>query len=185
MFRYALFALTLIAAIGMTGRVAVAQDAAPVSDADYIAKVSPAAPAAVVKSATIVRIDNDGTMHSLQSGTNGFTCMLMTGDLPMCADKNAMAWAHAMMTHTAPPDAIAFVYMLAGDQGASNVDPMATAATADNHWVKTGPHVMLVGPSVKSMGYPMTADADPSHPYVMWANTPYAHLMIPVTNPAP
>ena len=30
------------------------------------------------------------------------------------------------------------------------------------------------------MGYPMTADADPAKPYVMWPDTPYAHLMIPV-----
>jgi len=39
---------------------------------------------------------------------------------------------------------------------------------------------MIVGPSAKAMGYPMTADADPTKPYVMWAGTPYAHLMIPV-----
>jgi hypothetical protein len=71
--------------------------------------------------------------------------------------------------------------MLDGDRGDSNTDPYASGPTATNHWVKTGPHVMIFGPAVKTMGYPATADADPTKPYVMWPNTPYAHLMIPVT----
>jgi hypothetical protein len=181
MFRSTAFALTLIGAMITVSSVAAAQ----MTDADYMAKVATAAPAAVVKSATIVMPNKDGTMRTLQSGNNGFTCMVMPPAEPLCADKNAMAWAQAMMTHAAPPDGVGFVYMLAGDEGASNVDPMATAPTADNHWVKTGPHVMIVGPGVKAMGYPMTADANAALPYVMWANTPYAHLMIPVANPAP
>lgn len=153
------------------------------SDADYIAKVAPAAPAGVVKSATIVEIQKDGSMRTVQSGNNGFTCTLVGGTEPMCADKNAMGWMQAMMTHAAPPASVGFVYMLAGDRGASNTDPYATAATANNHWVQTGPHVMIVGPSAKTMGYPMTADADPTKPYIMWADTPYAHVMLPVSGP--
>lgn len=52
---------------------------------------------------------------------------------------------------------------------------------ATDHWVKTGPHVIIVGPAAKSMGYPMTDQPDVSKPYVMWPQTPYAHLMIPVS----
>jgi hypothetical protein len=29
-------------------------------------------------------------------------------------------------------------------------------------------------------GYPTSADPDTTKPYVMWAGTPYAHLMIPM-----
>jgi hypothetical protein len=29
-------------------------------------------------------------------------------------------------------------------------------------------------------GYPRDAKADPTKPYVMWAGTPYEHLMLPV-----
>jgi hypothetical protein len=106
--------------------------------------------------------------------------MLLDPTDPMCADKNAIAWMQSLLGHKAPPDGVGFGYMLAGDNGASNSDPMARAATPDNHWVKTGPHVMIVGPMVKTMGYPMTMDPDPTKPYVMWPDTPYAHLMIPV-----
>ena len=70
--------------------------------------------------------------------------------------------------------------MLGGDKGASNTDPFAMAKTADNHWVVTGPHIMILGPGAKSLGLPSNADADPSVPSMMWAGTPYEHSMIPV-----
>lgn len=170
-----------IALIAVPTRIQ-AQAMGAMSDSDYIAKVMMAAPASVVKGATIVQINKDGSMRALQPGTNGFTCMIVdpAGDAG-CADSNAMAWMKAIMTKAAPPTSTGFMYMLAGDNGASNTDPYAMAQTAGNHWVKTGPHVMILGPSVKTMGYPMTADADPTKPYVMWPDTPYAHLMIPVT----
>ena len=161
---------------------AAAQDTS-MSDSDYMAKVAAAAPPSVVKGATIVQIQKDGTMRTLQAGSNGFTCMLADPYDAMCLDANATLWAQALMKHTPPPDGIGFVYMLAGDNGASNTDPYARVATPDNHWVKTGPHVMNVGPVAKSMGYPATADPDPTKPYVMWPNTPFAHLMIPVSTP--
>ena len=39
---------------------------------------------------------------------------------------------------------------------------------------------MILGPAAKTLGYPRTPDADPTKPYVMWAGTPYEHVMIPV-----
>ncbi len=182
MLRFSASTLGLMIALVSAPLSAVAQEP-PMSDSDYMAKVSAAAPPAVVKGATIVQMQQDGSMRTLQTGSNGFTCMLVGPYDAMCADANAMLWAQALMKHNAPPETTGFVYMLAGDNGASNTDPYATRATSSNHWVKTGPHVMIVGPTAKSMGYPSTADADPTKPYVMWADTPYAHLMIPVTTP--
>jgi hypothetical protein len=180
MLRYAVSTLGLVVSLFLVPLAATAQDTT-LSDSDYMAKVSAAAPAAVVKGATIVQMQKDGTMRTLQTGSNGFTCMLPDPYDAMCLDANALVWAQALMKHAAPPDGIGFVYMLAGDNGASNTDPYARAATPDNHWIKTGPHVMIVGSAAKSLGYPTSADADPTKPYVMWANTPYAHVMIPVT----
>jgi hypothetical protein len=54
------------------------------------------------------------------------------------------------MTHGPATDKTGFIYMLAGDTGASNTDPWATAKTADNHWVETGSHVMIVGAAAKT-----------------------------------
>jgi hypothetical protein len=156
------------------------QQPAPSTDSDYIAKVMTAAPEQVVKGATIVTMTKCGPVRTVQTGTNDFTCMVMGNGTPMCADKNGMEWVHALMMHAAPPEKTGFMYMLAGDTGASNTDPFATGATSDNHWVQTGPHVMILGPAAKTLGYPRTPTADPTKPSVMWAGTPYEHVMIPV-----
>lgn len=181
MFRYSFLAPAV--ALAMMGAPAVvgAQQMGTMSDADYMAKVMTGAPASVVKGATIVQMNKDGTMRTLQKGTNGFTCLMVDTATSGCADAGAMAWMQAIMSHGAAPTNVGFMYMLGGDAGASNTDPYATAQTATNHWVKTGPHVMVFGPSIKAMGYPMVADPDATKPYVMWPDTPYAHLMLPVT----
>ena len=179
MFRYTIFGSAI--ALALTAAPAYAQQMGATSDSDYIAKIMTGAPATVVKGATIVEMQPGGTMRTVQTGSNGFTCMMLDPATPMCADQNAMAWAHAYMTHTAPPSSVGFIYMLAGDGGTSNTDPYAKGPTPGNYWVKTGPHVMIVGPATSSMGYPATANADPTKPFVMWPGTPYAHLMIPVS----
>jgi hypothetical protein len=40
---------------------------------------------------------------------------------------------------------LGFIYMLNGDQGSSDTAPYAEKETPDNNWVRTGPHVMIVG----------------------------------------
>jgi hypothetical protein len=149
------------------------------SNASYTATALSAAPAGVRKGAGVVRFDKNGKMQTLRESKNGFNCMIMMNDV-MCADANSMGFFDAMMNKKDPPDKVGITYMLGGDRGASNTDPMAEKKTADNHWVVTGPHIMILGPAAKSMGLPDSADADPSKPYLMWPNTPYAHAMIPV-----
>jgi len=39
---------------------------------------------------------------------------------------------------------------------------------------------MIVGSESLLRGYPSGPAPDTTRPYVMWAGTPYAHLMIPV-----
>jgi hypothetical protein len=153
------------------------------SDASYIAKALTAAPPGVAKAAGVSRIDKSGNVQTLRESKNGFTCLIMLNDI-MCADANSMAFFDATMKKQTPPDKLGLTYMLRGDQGASNTDPTATGKTADNHWVVTGPHIMIVGAAVKDLGLPDSADADPTKPYLMWPNTPYVHAMIPVSGSA-
>jgi len=155
------------------------------SDAQLIASAQRAAPAKVSKDATIIAMDADGKMRTLRQGTNGFTCMADSpatpGPDPMCMDKNAFAWAGAWMAHKDPPQGkVGFMYMLEGGTDASNTDPYAKSPTANNDWIKTGPHIMIVGSKAMLAGYPSGAKPNTSTPFVMWAGTPYAHLMVPV-----
>ena len=154
------------------------------SDAQYTAKALSAAPHSVAKDAGVARMKEDGSMQTLRESKNGFNCMVIMGN-PMCADANSMAFFDAMMKHENPPDKLGIAYMLRGDTGASNTDPSADKKTADNHWVVTGPHIMVVGPAVKSLDVQTAADPDPAKPYIMWGDTPYAHVMIPVGGAAP
>jgi hypothetical protein len=155
------------------------------SEKQMIASAMSAAPAAVAKGATIVTMDDKG-MHTLRKGTNAFTCMpdnpATPGPDPMCADKNAMDWVDAWVGHKPPPGGkVGLMYMLSGGTDASNTDPYATKPDSANHWVKTGPHIMVVGGDAAFYdSYPKSADPDTTQPYVMWAGTPYQHLMAPV-----
>jgi hypothetical protein len=155
-------------------------------DADLIASAMKAAPASVAKNATVVTMGDKGAMKTLRKGSNAFTCMpdnpATPGPDPMCMDANSMAWLDALMAHKTPPTGkVGFMYMLAGGTDASNTDPYAAKPDAGNHWVKTGPHIMVVGGDAAFYdGYPKSADPDTSQPYVMWAGTPYQHLMAPV-----
>ena len=75
---------------------------------------------------------------------------------------------------------VAFAVQNRGGADPSNTDPYATKPTANNDWVKTGPHLMIVGSKEILAGHPSGPKPDTSVPYVMWAGTPYAHLMVPV-----
>jgi hypothetical protein len=154
------------------------------ADAALIASAMSAAPAAVSRNATVVAMNDKMEMRTLRAGTSGWTCMPdvpnTPGPDPMCVDKNGMDWVMALVGHKDPPhEKMALAYMLAGGSDASNTDPWATKPAAGDQWVKTGPHMMVMNVGAHFDGYPTTA-ASTAVPYVMYANTPYAHLMIPV-----
>ncbi len=180
--------LVLGLAAGLAAHADAAKPAAKAgpSDATLIKSAMSAAPAAIGKNATIVTMAADGTMRTIRKGTNGFTCMpdnpATPGPDPMCGDAASMEWMHAMLAHKPPPAGkVGFMYMLAGGTDASNTDPYAEKPTAQNHWIKTGPHVMIVGADAAFYEqYPKSADPDTSVSYVMWAGTPYQHVMAPV-----
>ncbi|HEX3915101.1 MAG TPA: hypothetical protein VHW71_16500 [Steroidobacteraceae bacterium] len=156
------------------------------TDAALISSAMSAAPAAVGKNATIVAMEADGKMRILRKGSNGFTCMpdnpATPGPDPMCADSNAMEWIHAWVMHKTPvAGKVGLMYMLKGGTDASNTDPYADKPLGGNHWINTGPHVMIVGAGSSFYSqYPQAADPDTGVPYIMWAGTPYEHLMAPV-----
>jgi hypothetical protein len=166
----------------MLAAPAAKADNMTMSDAELLSALKGAGPQGLVDHATILKMGADGQMSPIRKGDNGWTCMLGPGATPMCADMGAMEWAKAYKGKGPAPQKLGFIYMLAGDNGASNTDPYATEEKSDNNWVKTGPHVMIVGGEAEAMmqAYPRTAKADPSKPYVMWPGTPYEHLMLPV-----
>lgn len=153
-------------------------------DAALIKSAESAAPAALSTKASIYAMTEKGEMRTLREGSNGWWCMpdspATPGPDPMCGDANSMEWAMAWIGKKDPPKGkVGFMYMLEGGTDASNTDPYATAPAEGNNWIKTGPHVMVVNAMDMMAGYPDKPAPDTTQPYVMWAGTPYAHLMLP------
>jgi hypothetical protein len=154
------------------------------SSSDPVQSAESAAPASIAHNASIATMDAKGNMTVVRKGSNGWTCIpdspATPGPDPMCMDGNAMKWADAWIHHKPPPPVVGVMYMLEGGTDASNTDPYATQPTAQNDWIKTGPHIMVVGSKEVLAGYPAGGKPDTTAPYVMWAGTPYEHLMVPI-----
>ena len=146
-----------------------------------IKRAKSAAPAAVSDEATVM--DTDGTI--LAEGSNGWTCLpdTMPGDhAPMCNDEVWMKLMGMMMGGPEyVPDRIGISYMMQGEPegaGVSNSVPGHPDPQSMDDYVETGPHLMIVVP--KEMLEGITDDPNVGGPYVMWGDTPFAHIMVPV-----
>ncbi len=146
-----------------------------------IKRAMSAAPESISGQATIM--DGDGTV--LREGSNGWTCMpdTMPGDdAPMCNDALWMKMMHAVMNQAEfETDQIGISYMLQGDIGAgvSNATPYHPDPKNAEDYTETGPHLMIIVP--KEMLKGITDDPSSGGPYVMWGETPYAHIMVPIS----
>jgi hypothetical protein len=190
-----LIALLLVVLCGLKSRSAFGQAVATdisserahktsgpkMSDAQKIALAMSAAPSDIAKNATIIDMtEMSGPLQQLRAGSNGWVCYAAVRQ-PMCLDKAWQKWADAWMNkRDLKIDGTGVAYMLRGDTGASNTDPFATAPTADNQWVVSPPHIMLLFDNPRLLdSYP--ADPKSGGPWVMWKGTPYAHVMVPVS----
>jgi hypothetical protein len=120
----------------------------------------------------------------LREGTNGWTCLPdrdTPGDDPWCVNDPWMNFLNALKNKEKPSyTQVGVAYMLQGDTPVSNSDPFATEPTSEDDWVTgLGPHLMILIPDVKSYeSYP--TDWKKGGPWIMWKDTPYVHLMIPL-----
>jgi len=147
------------------------------STAAKIKRALSSGPSDVTKNAAVVEPTEGGTMKQLRAGTNGWVCMAEPE--AMCLDKAWQNWVEAWMAKKDPQiKSVGIGYMLLGDKGASNTDPFATGPTADNHWVVSPAHVMVLTPDSRQLdGLP--TEPNNGGPWVMWKGTPYAHIMVP------
>jgi len=138
-----------------------------------------AAPDSISDNAEI--IDADGTV--LRPGSNGWHCFPALGPgstHPMCADEVWMNFITALGSKADFKTArIGISYMLAGDDDVNNADPFDTEHDPGEVWVQEGPHLMIIVPD-KAMLEGISDDPGNGGPYVMWKDTPYAHIMVPV-----
>ncbi len=190
-------ALSLVVAAALVGCVANTETSASnQSKADAKSETSKgeakfqnamsAAPMAIAKDATIVDYPKEAgqPLIELREGTNGWTCFpdwqATPGNDPQCLDEVWMKWNDALMGGTEPNiSSSGIAYMLQGGSYASNTDPFAMKPPKGEEWLTTGPHIMILVPG-KVDATRFSTDHHTGRPWLMWAGTPYEHLMVPV-----
>ncbi len=125
-----------------------------------------------------------GEMVVLRKGTNDWTCLpddpSSPGNDPSCWDKPSMQFVEAWMGKKEPKLTQPGIgYMLQGGTSASNDDPFLKKPAAGQKWQKEPAHVMIF-PTAKLDPKVYGTNPDSGGPWIMWAGTPYEHLMVPV-----
>jgi len=181
----------LLALLMVSSALTAAQPYGPhTSDKWQIWAYSSAAPSFIGDKATII----GGSGDVIKEGTNGWTCQ--SGNtrpypakgwknphdaMPACHDDEGMKWMMAYMTNSKPElTRDTFMWMLQGDMGEDNTKAgvLNEEDSAPGQWIESGPHLMLM-PKDPATLENFTTDYMSGAPYVMFAGTDYAHLMIP------
>jgi len=151
------------------------------TDADKIERAITAAPADITDDATVLDVD----LSVLREGTNGWTCL--PGVYLFYGNKNSMCnndtWMRMMAANAAiedfSTDTVGISYMLAGDFVGNNANPMANVPDNGGMWLPDGAQMMMLFPNMDAVS-DLPRVPGVGGPWVMWADTPYAHVMIPI-----
>lgn len=154
--------------------------------AHHVAAEDKAALIALARSAAPAMISADATVmyrgDVLVKGSNNWTCLpetLPDDGAPMCNDATWMQMMEAMANEAGfEATGVGISYMLQGDAGVSNSHPMHPMGKDAPDFIKEGAHLMIILPRNLLEG--ITDDPHAGGPYVMWGDTPYAHIMVPL-----
>jgi len=184
-----LLAATIALGLARSAPVAGQDAGSPVADPDTAAKIEnamSAAPSSIAEAATVLdnELDDAGKFVVLREGSNGWYCFpdvpSTPGNDPSCNDQTWLDWTYAYVANKEPNVTVpGLAYMLQGGTDASNTDPFATEPAAGEEWVTSPPHVMILLPGEIDLTV-FSTDHDSGGPFVMWAGTPYEHIMMPV-----
>ncbi len=155
----------------------------PLPDAAYITLAQSAAPSHIAANAAVARIDARGVLTELRVGSNGFTCVVgVPGDpdAPICMDRAATQWLRDAVTNQPKPTNTVpgIAYMARGGVHHETADgEILMKAGSNTKLHREPPHWMLFWPlDAATSGF--TTKENPSGAYIMFAGTPYAHLMV-------
>ena len=150
-----------------------------------IANAKSAAPEAIAAAASVIAFDANGKPRTLHKGTNNFTCIpddpTNPANDPSCMDENGLAWVMAWIGKTEPPEGQGRLRLHApGRHDPEQCRPVRHATARGGGWMQEPPHVMIFNYG-GAQDYPKPGEApDMTQSWVMWAGTPYEHLMLPV-----
>ncbi|HEU5086085.1 MAG TPA: hypothetical protein VFT99_01525, partial [Roseiflexaceae bacterium] len=154
-----------------------------------VANAMSAGPDELGRHAAIADWPTSGTNFKIvRRGSNGWTCVpddiamqphTLTDD-PMCLDQPWFEWISASLAGRNPQTTRPGIgYMLQGGSEGSNTDPAAVEPPDGHSWQIDPPHIMVILPTPIDQAQVGT-DPRYGRPWVMFADTPFEHIMIPV-----
>jgi hypothetical protein len=177
-------ALIMVVSVALSPSLAFGEGGARrdvVRQAAELAAAENAAPSSLSKNATI--LSRDGQV--IRIGNNGWMCLpddpSTSGTDSICMNESWRNFMDALKNKKKPTyTQVGIAYMLQGDRPVSNTDPYATEPKPGDDWVdKLGAHMMVLVPDVETLKS-LPTNSKNGGPWVMWAGTPYAHLMVPI-----
>jgi hypothetical protein len=163
----------------------LAAQATPAKSAENDAQVHTAlsaAPKEIANGAGVLLPGPDGKLMEVRPSRNGWMCMPdqpeTPGKDPMCLDPEAQKWANSWMAHEPKPGNTApgLIYMLRGGSDISWSDPWAKP-DRNTKFVESPAHYMIMWPfDPKASG--LSDKPKTTGSWIMWAGTPYAHIMV-------
>jgi hypothetical protein len=181
-------ALAVVALAFATAARAQMEHPAGMSHQQTVEAAMAGGPASVSRNATIGWVDSTATFHQMQAGTNGFTCFISRPDPiagPVCGDSSGIAFLMAMFKGQPAPPAMSapgIVYMARGGSHYEDAQGNILMEHDLHHSpgskrVMEPPHWMLMWHyDAATSGLPVKENG--SGVYIMFAGTPYAHVMV-------
>lgn len=147
-----------------------------------------AAPLAIAANATIMAFPASFGVQPevLRTGSNGWTCLTdnprTPGNDPMCVDLQWLNWLTAYLNQRTPAvTGPGIAYMLQGGSAASLIQPFAAQPAAGQTWVSLPPHIRVLSPMAwDPTAYPVDMGMNAAAPWVMFPNSVYTHLIVPL-----
>ncbi|MGH7586825.1 MAG: hypothetical protein ACREMH_11295 [Gemmatimonadales bacterium] len=170
------------AALALLFPLAAVQAQNPESQAAFIKAAEEGGPAHISAAAAVARMEPNGALTPLRPGSNGFTCTILPDgtNAPVCLDANGLEFMKAAFSGAPKPTNTApgIAYMAKGGKHFENAKGESVMKpSADTKEVDEPPHWMILWPiDAAASGLPTKPNSGGS--YVMFAGTPYAHLMV-------
>jgi hypothetical protein len=158
------------------------KDVKAMSEKDQTALALSAAPAHIAKGAGVMIYGADDKLTEVKKATNGFVCIPTITNLPipdpMCMDAASHQWMNDMMSGAPKPSNTVpgIAYMARGGSHYEK-DGKVVMAGEGAKVVKEPPHWMIFWP-FEAATTKLPTVPNPSGVYIMFEDSPYAHLMI-------
>lgn len=152
------------------------------SEKDQTALALSAAPAHIAKEVGVMIYGADGKLTEVRKSSNGFICIPTVTNLPipdpMCMDGASHQWINDMMSGAPKPSNTVpgIAYMARGGSHYEK-DGKVVMGAEGAKVVKEPPHWMIFWPFDPATTKLPTVP-NPSGVYIMFEDSPYAHLMI-------